>query len=80
MSAFWNGSNATIRILFIVCATLLVAGLVVSAIALFSTTAGSASFDTGLSVGRVLLQIGAGAGVIGVLLNIKKQRQERDSQ
>lgn len=77
MHGFWTRSGIGIRSAAIAAATLLLAGAIVSIVTWLATAPGSASFDTGFTVARWLLQGCVALGLITLLVIITKRRRER---
>ena len=68
MMQLWHRMGTGRRVLVLVIAALLVAGLAVSAVTWVAAPHGSEAFNAGFAWGRLLLQLAAGIGLVALLV------------
>ncbi|WP_269938117.1 hypothetical protein [Arthrobacter sp. HY1533] len=77
MLALWHRMGAGRRVLVLIIAALLVAGLAVSAMTWVATPHGSDAFNAGFAWGRILLQLAAATGIVGLLVIVSRPKKRR---
>lgn len=77
MKMIWYRMSIARRVVVLTVAALVLAGLVVTGISWLTVPHGSDAFNTGMSWGRLLAQLGAGIGLVA-LLTIASRPKKRN--
>jgi predicted phage tail protein len=77
MRASWKQSGPALRTGLVAAITFLVVGLTVLVVSFFSTIHGSEAFDSGMSISRILLQVGAVSSLIVLAVVVSRRQREK---